>query len=316
MLGGMSAPADTITWLADDVVARLLPDWAGQVDLLDRTYRAMAAGEVENPPKLGVHPREHAFLHAMPAYVRDRDVTAMKWVSAYPGNPARGLPYISGVIVLSDSDTGLPLAIMAASAVTATRTAAATGVSLRHLAHPGWRRVAVLGHGAQGRAHVRMVRALRPEAEVRVYGGPRRRPDVDEGVSVAESAEEAVTGADVVITTGPMDADPDRRIDPEWLADQVLVLPVDFDAYVDAGLASRADDVVVDDVAQFAHHRSGGRFAGWPAPRCSLGEALGSPPVGDLRVSCSLGVGAADAVLADEVWRRAQRDGLGLALPR
>ena len=60
------------------------------------------------PPKIGVHPRPDAFLHAMPAYLRELDVVAMKWVSGFPDNPARGLPAISGLIVLNDADTGVP----------------------------------------------------------------------------------------------------------------------------------------------------------------------------------------------------------------
>lgn len=96
----------------------------------------------------------------------------------------------------------------------------------------------------------------------------------------------------------------------------VLVVPVDFSAYVDAEVAGAADDLVTDDVAQFEHYREMGHFSGWPVPHRSLGAALGQEPTGDLRVSCSLGVGAVDAVIADAVWQRAQRDGAGIALPR
>ena len=58
-----------------------------QIDLVDRTYRAMARGRVEMPPKIGVHSREDAFAHAMPAYLRDEDIVALKWVSGFPANP-------------------------------------------------------------------------------------------------------------------------------------------------------------------------------------------------------------------------------------
>lgn len=313
----MSLPAapDAITYLDRATVRRLLPTLLEQVDLLTQTYRAMAADRVENPPKIGVHPRPGAFLHAMPSHLADPDVTALKWVSAYPGNPATGLPYVSGLIVLNDSATGLPLAIMDAADITATRTAAASGVSIRHLAHPGWGRVAILGYGEQGRQHAAVVRALNPDAAIRVYGGPRLAgplPDVE----LAADPRAAVAGADVVITAGPMSADPDRRLPREWLGERVLVLPVDFDAYVGAHLARAADDLVTDDLAQFEHYRTLGHFGGWPTPVRSLGTALAAAPLGDLRVSCSLGVGAADAAVAAAVHERARRAGEGVALAR
>lgn len=310
-----AVPADTITYLDRATVRSLLPGPLEQVDLLAEVYRGMAHGRVENPPKLGVHPRSSAFLHAMPAYLADRDVTAVKWVGAFPGNPALGVPTISGLIVLNDSETGLPTAVMDAGEITAVRTAAASGVSVRHLAHPGWRTVAVLGYGEQGRAHTAVLRALNPEADVRVYGGPRLVGPVEDA-HVVPDARQAVEGADVVVTAGPMRPDPDRRLDPGWLAERVLVLPVDFSAYVGADVASAADLLVTDDAAQFERYRELGHFAGWPTPGRSLGAALEQGPTGDLRVSCSLGVGAVDAVIADAVWQRARAAGVGLTLPR
>lgn len=319
--------ADPLLWLDGATVSDLLPDWADQVDLVAGAFDSHAAGRAENPPKLGVHPRPDSFLHAMPAHLavapgRDhpgRDVTALKWVAAYPNNSvnsAHGLPTISGLVVLNDSETGVPLAVMDAGALTATRTAAVTGVTMRHLAPEGWHRVALLGYGAQGRAHADLVGALWPDCEIVVYPGPRHPERPAAGVRVVADARSAVAGADVVVTAGPMTPDPARRIDPSWLESRALVLPVDFDAYVGADVVAAADDLVVDDGEQFAHHRALGRFIDWPAPDRELGAALQEPPRGDLRVACNLGVGIADAVLADAVRRRAVAGGRGTLLPR
>jgi alanine dehydrogenase len=315
MLVGMNLSPEPITYLDRATVRRLLPDVVEQIDRLERVYRAMAHGRVENPPKIGVHARPSTFVHAMPAYLRDGDVTAMKWVGAYPGNPARGLPYICGLVVLNDSGTGLPLAVMDAAEITAVRTAAASGVSIRHLAHPGWSRVAILGYGEQGRAHTKVVRALNPDARIRVYGGPRLTgplPDVD----VVRDARIAVEDADVVVTAGPMSPDPARRLERAWMPARTLVVPVDFDAYVTAEVVAAAGDLITDDVDQFDHYRTMGHFEGWPQPSRSLGAALEREPAGDLRVSCSLGVGAVDAAFAAVLWERAQREHVGVRLPR
>ena len=148
---------------------RRLPD---QLDLVEATYRAVAAGRVELPPKPGVHPRPDSFIHAMPAYLADEDVVALKWVSGYPENKARGLPYISGLVVLNDAETGLPTAIMDGAEITAARTAAASGVCVRRWAprrlddrgDRRLRRAGALPRGAPARAEPRRADPrLRPE---------------------------------------------------------------------------------------------------------------------------------------------------------
>jgi ornithine cyclodeaminase/alanine dehydrogenase len=101
-----------LLFLSRAEVAGLLPDVSDQLDLVEHAYRALAAGRVELPPKPGVHPRKDSFLHAMPAYLRDEDVVTLKWVGGYPANKEKGLPYISGLIVVNDAETGLPLAVM------------------------------------------------------------------------------------------------------------------------------------------------------------------------------------------------------------
>jgi ornithine cyclodeaminase/alanine dehydrogenase len=150
---------------------------------------------------------------------------------------------------------------------------------------------------------------------VRVYAGPRRRPTGDD-VEAAPDVPAAVAGADVVITAGPMAHDPQRHLDPAWLPQDCLVLPVDFDAYVRADLATSAGMLVVDDRDQFEHYRGLGHFAGWPTPDRSLGEALDRAPDARLRICCSLGVGAVDAAVAAEVYRRASEAGAGTRLSR
>src|SRR5680860_879736 len=110
---------EMITYLDRASVSRLLPPVSEQLDLIEETYVAMARGRVELPPKPAVHTRPGTFINAMPAYLADRDVAAVKWVGAYPTNPERGLPYISGLIILNDPETGLPELIMDAAEITA-----------------------------------------------------------------------------------------------------------------------------------------------------------------------------------------------------
>ena len=131
--------ADLIYLTRADVRA-LLPDWISQIDVVEQTYVDMSEGSVEMPPKPGIHPRKDAFIHAMPAFLGRSNVAALKWVSGYPSNKALGIPYINGLLILNEAETGVPIAVMDCVEITAARTAAASGVCVRRWAPKGWTR--------------------------------------------------------------------------------------------------------------------------------------------------------------------------------
>ena len=100
----------SLLYLTREEVARLLPDVPAQLDLVEETYRAVGSGRVELPPKPGIHPRPDSFIHAMPAYLRDDDVAALKWVAA--NGPRLGLD-TARLAVGGDSAGGNLAAVMA-----------------------------------------------------------------------------------------------------------------------------------------------------------------------------------------------------------
>jgi ornithine cyclodeaminase/alanine dehydrogenase len=288
-----------------ETVVSALPPIPEQVALAARVYRALARDEVEMPPKIGVHPRGDAFIHAMPAYLRELDVVAMKWISGFPENPARGLPYISGLIVLNDPETGVPLAVLDGAEITAARTAAASGACVQAFAPDDWRRVAVLGCGEQGRYHCAVLRALDPDCEIRAYDPvPERARDVCEGATAVPSPREAVAAADIIVTAGPIVRQPPSPLDESWVEDDVLLLPIDFDFYVSARAVSACDLFLTDDVAQFEAYREHGYFHGWQDPDASAGDALESGLRARRVVCANLGVAALDAAFAHAVLSR------------
>ena len=306
----------TLVYLSREEVASLLPEVPEQLELVERTYGALAAGRVELPPKPGIHPREDSFIHAMPAYLADGDIAALKWVAGYPQNKDRGLPYISGLIVVNDADTGMPVAVMDGAEITAARTAAASGVCIRRWAPDGWQEAAILGCGEQGLFHSRLLTALQPDVRIRAYDPhPERIGRLDGSVVATEGPADAVAGADVVVTAGPIVEHPDPPISRDWLGDRWLALPIDFDFYFQSDAVAAADLFLVDDVGQFEYYRTLGHFQGWPAPDGTVGEALegdGRPP----RVACvNLGIGALDAAFARHVLDAARRAGVGTVLP-
>jgi ornithine cyclodeaminase/alanine dehydrogenase len=310
---------DAILYLGREDVSTLLPGADEQIDLVERTYGALAAGRVELPPKPGVHPRKDSFIHAMPAYLADEDVAAIKWVSGYPGNKANGLPYISGLVVLNDAATGLPLAIMDGAEITAARTAAASGVCIRHFAPEGWSTAAVLGCGEQGRFHARLIAALNPDVAIRAYDPhPERVASLGVPVDGAADEREAVAGAEVIVTAAPIVENPVPKIGLAELGERWLLLPIDFDALVARDAVEAAETLLVDDAEQFDYYRGLGHFDGWPEPQGNVGGALGDGTVaGSARVACvNLGIGALDAAFAKVVHDRARERGAGVPLAR
>jgi ornithine cyclodeaminase/alanine dehydrogenase len=313
----MTRNAETLLYLTRADVARLLPPITEQIDLVERTYRALAAGRVELPPKPGIHPRKDAFIHAMPSYLRDEDVASLKWIAGYPENPQRGLPYINGLIVLNDSETGVPICVMDGAEITAARTAAASGVCVRRFAPSGWTDAAILGCGEQGRAHARVLGELNSAARIRAFDVlPERTASLEGDVTRCSDPREAVAGAEIVVSAGPIAEDPQPPISASWLAERWLALPLDFDFYFQAEAIEAAELFVVDDVGQFEHYRELGHFRSWPAPSGSVGSALDTSGE-SARIACvNLGIGALDAAFAKHVLDAALARDVGARLSR
>ena len=131
------------------------------IEALEIAFREKGEGRTEMPPKPGIHPGAgDNFIHAMPAYIPAMKSAGLKWVSGFPENQKRGLPYISGLLILNDPETGMPLSVMDCAWITAMRTGAATGLSARFLARPESSVVGILGCGVQGRTNVEALKVL------------------------------------------------------------------------------------------------------------------------------------------------------------
>jgi len=286
------------------------------VELAANALRILSDGHADVPATPELAPRPGAFVHAMPAYLEEDDVTALKWISGFPANRERGLPYLSGLIVVNDSETGLPLAIMDCAAITAARTAAVSAVCAQRFASSGWSQLVLLGYGVQARAHIKLFRELFPSLEVRVVS--RREKGRRDGISFGDDARRAIAGADVVITGIPLELTLQPRVVASWLAEDALVLPLDDDASLDASVANDAARFYVDDLDDFEMRRNMGRFVGWRSPDATVATVLAADHARDagVIVCANQGMGILDAVFAAAVLRRAEREQVGDLLLR
>src|SRR5271166_2637595 len=147
-------------------VAAAGPGMAEIITALEHMFREKGDGRVEMPPKIGIHTMPDAFLHAMPAAIPSQKAAGMKWVGGYPDNSKRGLPYITGLLVLNDPETGVPVALMDCTWITAQRTGAATAVAAKYLARPESSAVGILGCGVQGRSNLEALKISFPLKKV------------------------------------------------------------------------------------------------------------------------------------------------------
>jgi ornithine cyclodeaminase/alanine dehydrogenase len=299
------------------------------IRLLEAAFLEKGQGRVELPPKPGIHTQPDAFIHAMPAYIPSLGSAGLKWVSGYPANAGRGLPYITGLLVLNDVDTGLPYAVMDCTWITAYRTGAATALSARFLARAESENVGILGCGVQGRTNLEALAALFPVKRVYAYdvNPAAQQRYVDEmrarlGLDVigVDEPKQAVLGSDLVVTSGPILKHPTPTIRAGWLRPGAFASAVDFDSYWAPDALAELDKISTDDHAQFRYYRSVGYFQHTPDPYADLGEIVAGLKPGRQRsdertLAMNLGIALEDMAVAPEIYRRAMERGLGTWLP-
>jgi alanine dehydrogenase len=169
------------------------------VDVVREAFVAYARGEWTMPPKVYAPAYPAGDFRAMPALGAGHAL--LKWVTSFPGNPARGLPTVTGLVLLSDAETGMLRAVLDAAAVTALRTGAAAVLAAETLGVPGT--ATVIGAGVNGRAVARTFIARGHRVSLWDVDESRARAAAEElGAEVAPSREDAL-GASLVVTVTP-----------------------------------------------------------------------------------------------------------------
>jgi ornithine cyclodeaminase len=201
----------------EHAVTRLLTP-AACIGVMEEALAALARGEVHQPLRNIIRAEgASGFLGLMPSYYRDY---GLKEVCVFPGNPARGLDTHLGAVLLHSGETGELLAIANASAITAIRTAAVSAVATKLLARDDASVLAILGAGVQARSHLAAIPLVRRIREVRIFSRSREQAThAAAGFSasrVVDTAEEAVRGADIIVTATSSREPVVKR---EWIAD-------------------------------------------------------------------------------------------------
>jgi alanine dehydrogenase len=299
---------------------------------LERAHIQYSTGEAVMPVRLVVPlPQISGRITSMPGYLSHDHALGMKVVTYFRGNDQRGLPAILATIMLFSHETGKMIAAMDGTHITTIRTACASALATRVLANNQTPVLGVIGAGVQARAHIRALSRVRRIEQVKIYSpsrasGEKIRADLETptglGIEVARSAEEAVRGADLVVTASTA-TEPVIRAD--WLKPGVHINAVGShrpDAREIDGATLARCRVVVDsrqaimaecgDVLLALQEKS----LGAEAIDTEIGEVLAGAKLGrsaeaELTLYKSVGIAIQDVAAAQLVYRKALERGVG-----
>ena len=317
----------SVLYLSRQDVEKANVPMAAIIDALTGMFKEKGHGRVEMPPKPGIHTRPDAFIHAMPAYIPALHSAGMKWVGGYPQNQIKGLPYITGLMVLNDDETGIPYCIMDCTWVTAMRTGAATAVSAKYFARPESETVGILACGVQGRSNLEALACCFRIKHVFAYDNFEDKAKeyayemsqkLGLSITVVDAPEKAVKDMDIVVTSGPILKNPKQTIEDSWFAQGAFGSAVDYDSYWKPETILGADMFSTDDLDQMYYYKEHGYFKNIP-PRekiLDLGEvAAGKAPkrqnARQRILAINLGIALDDMATAPLVFTAAMQKGLG-----
>jgi ornithine cyclodeaminase/alanine dehydrogenase-like protein (mu-crystallin family) len=252
--------AQSVPYFSEEALAKLEITTVQLVDLIEQLIRDRAASKVWSPPKAAISLPDDRYAMSTMAVADDPPFLALKSLMLNPRNPSHGEPLMNSVIVLQDSETGRPVALLDGNWVTAFRTAALSVLAARRMAKPNSRVIAFIGCGLQARAHLSAMADIFPLAEVRLLG--RGQPNIDALCALSESLgftshvastpEDLMQGADIIVSSVT------RLPGSDPFVDAAAIEPDSFAALVDLALPwmpsslERFDSIIIDDKPQEA----------------------------------------------------------------
>jgi len=313
-------------------VEQLLP-MSECIGVMDDALAALARGEMYQPLRQVIYPPDAGgVLAMMPAYRSAPDpVYGLKAICVFPKNPELGKDSHQGGVFLFRGDTGEPLALVNASAITAIRTAAVSGVATRVLARADAGELAIIGSGVQARSHLAAISVVRKIKRARIASRTHdhaqrfvneMQPRFDFPVSVASSVQEAVAGADLIVTAT---TSREPVIQREWIAPGTHINAVgtysprarelDTATMLAASLFVDRRESALNEAGDYLIPAQEG-VLGPEHIRAELGEILIGAATGrtspdEITVFKSLGLAIEDLASAAHVYRNAQEQNLG-----
>lgn len=231
------------------------------IEAIETMIRGRSQSQVWNAPKAVVTPPDGRYMMATLCAADDPPFLAVKSLLLNPRNSQRGYKSINALIILHDSDIGLPLAVIEGNWVTAVRTAGLSAVAAKRLAKPDASIAAFIGCGVQAHSHLRAFADMFPLKEIRAYGRGtvnrdafcRTAKEMGYAAIPSKSAQEAICDADIVITTVTISPQLVPFIDARWLKPGAFATVTDLAASWYADSMSAFNRIIIDDLEQESH---------------------------------------------------------------
>ena len=249
---------DPLLYLSSATLASLDVNTDDVVAAIEGLLKGRLADKVWNAPKSALEPGRRRYFMNTLSVSDDPPYGAVKALGLSPDNASRGMESIGSLVVLLDSETGWPIAVMDGNWVTAIRTAGLSAVAAKYMARPDSAIIAFIGCGVQARSHLDAFAQMFPLKEVRAFGrGATNRDRLcgiakDKGLDAvaSDTAQAAIEGADLIVTSVPVVLDVDPFLDATWLKPGAFAAITDLARpWIDDSL-SALDRVVVDDLEQ------------------------------------------------------------------
>ena len=299
--------------------------------IVKETLIAHGKQEYEMPAKIGIHPFEEVFYHAMPAYVPGRLATGCKWIECYPQNPKKyGIPQTTSLLTMNETMCGVPVAVMDGTWITAMRTPAVTVLAAEKL-HPDAETFGMFGCGVQGMEHVRfVVRVLKKLKKIYVYDVvpkvmEKLIHDLKDALPVeivpGESFEQVAKSCEVMSSATIIVQEPIAAVKDEWISKGQTIIPCDLNTFWDPKTQLRSNKYIVDSTHEHEYFARAGYFPdGLPKIHAQTGEVLAGLKAGrenadELIVCSNIGMSVLDVALGQTVMHKALEMGLGVRLP-
>ncbi|WP_240376220.1 cyclodeaminase [Bacillus piscicola] len=307
------------------------------LELIEEGFRKLAKQEVTMPPILRVDlPENNGEVDVKTAYIKGMKTFALKISSGFFDNPKKGLPSLSGMMLLFHTETGMTEAVLQDNGyLTDVRTAVAGAVAAKYLANPTIKTAGIIGTGTQARYQLRALQLVREFDEVLVYGRKKERVEQYQeemqevlGVTVkaAESPEEVVRKSDTVITTTPAK---EPLIQKEWLHPGLHITAMGSDAEekneIHPYVLGAADVLACDSKSQVFrlgehHHALDAKVIKEDSPivelgNLSLGKEKGRTDEKQVTFCDLTGTGVQDTVIAAYSYDKLREADKGLLFP-
>lgn len=336
----MSKKVEFLYLSQEDVRAAGGLDMRMAMEAVERAFKLLNEGKVIIPSKIVMElppgEQERGRMNGLAAYIGgDWEVAGIKWIPSFPKNPyERGLPRANALIILNSTQTGLPLAVMDGTILSAVRTGAIGGVGAKYLARKDSEVLCLIGMGVQARTQAMAIKEALPSLnEIRGFDKSRERgiqgaKEIEKltGVSTkfVDTPKKAADGADVIVTVTVAD---EPIVKNEWVKDGSLFIHIGSYIEEEYDVVLNSDKIVVDDWEVVKHRKTPvlARMFDEKLIKDSdiyanldeiiVGKKPGREDDDERLFFAPIGMAHEDVAVASMIYERAKKEGIGRVLP-